>query len=146
MYHKTIKRLLLIILPFIFYGCTIPTDFYIHNLTNEIKTIRIKYHERLSEEHHNNIVYNYVEGVITPREFDKFEDNQLKLIDKNELGDSFVEINLQPTSTTRIANSINYLWLNKYIESIEIENEVVDKHALQSKSQKIKTHYVYLIE
>jgi uncharacterized membrane protein len=134
----------------IFFGCSIPTDFYIQNLTNDIKTIRIKYNIKLVNDFNNDSSethrFYYKNGIINPKDFKGNKKGELKVLEKSIESDSIIVLKLFPKSTTRIVKTQNYRWLNWLIENIEIDNEKIEIKKIASKSKRIKKDYLYLIE
>ena len=145
---RKIKKNPLFVIIILTYGCSIPTDFYIQNLTNKIKTIKIKYNFSLTENlklnSNETYSFHYIDGVVNPKYFNK--KIKIESLKKSIVSDAVIEIQLRPKSTTRIAKTQNYRWLNWVIKNIEIDNEKIDIKEIGSESKRIKNDYLFLIK
>ena len=134
----------------IFFGCSIPTDFYIQNFTNDFKIIKIKYNIKLVNEFNNDssetLRFYYKNEIINPKDFKDNKKGELKVLEKSIKSDSIIVLKLFPKSTTRIVKTLNYRWLHWLIESIEIDNEKIEIKKIASKSKRIKKDYLYQIK
>ena len=133
---------------FIIFGCSIPTDFYIQNLTNESKFIIIKYQgnikSRLENDYYGAFSFNYKNGIASPKDFKK--NKNLSTLNKTVINDYQIEVVLPPSSTTRIEKTHNYGWKTWSIDNIKIDDKEIKIKDIESQSIKDKSDYIYKIE
>ncbi|SDI26461.1 hypothetical protein [Chryseobacterium jejuense] len=130
----------------LFSGCSYLTDFYIQNLTGTKKIITIKYNYLISQAIKNDPAkfrFNYENGILSPKDFQKIK--SLKSIEKIEVKDSAIVLEVQPNSTTRINRSHNGRW-RYMIKSVEVDGKSFSTEELQRKTKFISNDYVYRIE
>ncbi|WP_414846571.1 hypothetical protein [Chryseobacterium sp. IT-36CA2] len=126
-------------------GCSWLTDFYIQNLTDSKKIIKINYSYPISKAIDNesgSFGFNYENGLLSPRAFYKIKNP--KSLEKVEVRDSSIVLELYPNSTTKIYKSHNGSWRYK-IKSVEIDGIIFYPEKLKDKSRYISNHYVYKI-
>ncbi|PWW19068.1 MULTISPECIES: hypothetical protein [unclassified Chryseobacterium] len=127
-------------------GCSWITDFYIQNLTGSKKIIKINYSYPISKAIDNkggNFAFNYENGILSPRSFYKIKNP--KSLEKIEVKDSSIVLELYPNSTTKIYKSHNGSWRYR-IKSVEINGTIFYPSELINKSRYISKDYVYKIE
>lgn len=128
----------------LFSACSYLTDFYIQNLTSTKKIIKINYNYPISKAINNDSFgFNYENKILSPRAFQKLK-NQ-KSLEKIEVRDSAVTLEIQPNSTTRIDKSYNGRWRYR-IKSVEIDGKIFNVKELTKKTKWISNDYVYKIE
>ncbi|MGN7866308.1 hypothetical protein [Chryseobacterium sp. 22458] len=136
-----------IIFVFIFSGCSIPTDFYIQNLTGTQKVLKINYKKgsskRFSEDPYGVFSFNYENDIVNPKFFKKNRKN-LKSLEKKTDSTSATII-IEAHSTVRIEKTHNFYW-SWNIENIEIDGEKYNSKDLEEKSERIKDDYIFKIE
>lgn len=136
-----------IIFVFIFSGCSIPTDFYIQNLTGTQKVLKINYKKgsskRFSEDSYGVFSFNYENDIVNPKFFKKNRKN-LKSLEKKTDSTSATII-IEAHSTVRIEKTHNFYW-SWNIENIEIDGEKYTIKDLKNKSESIKDDYIFKIE
>lgn len=119
---KKMKTTMCFLLLFLLFGCSIRTDFFIQNLSNESKVITIKYKVNLSDPQRElyvrNLNFQYAEGLYSARKFK--DDVALQLLEK-KVSDSLIVFVVPAKSTVRIDKSHNYSW-SGIIDYVEIEN------------------------
>ncbi|WP_241330918.1 hypothetical protein [Chryseobacterium arthrosphaerae] len=147
---NSIKRtwiILGIFFVFIFSGCSIPTDFYIQNLTGTPKVLKINYKkgafDRFSEDSYGTFSFNYENDIVNPKFFKKNRKN-LKSLEK-KADSSGTTITIEAYSTVRIEKTHNFYW-SWNIENIEIDGKRYNSKDLEEKSEKIKDDYIFKIE
>jgi len=126
-------------------GCSWITDFYIQNLTGSKKIIKINYSYSISKAIDNEaggFVFNYENGILSPRSFYKIKNP--KSLEKIEVKDSSIVLELYPNSTTKIYKSHNGSWRYR-IKSIEINGTIFYPSELLNKNRYIRKDYVYKI-
>jgi len=131
MKFNRVSILLFFLSLFLFQGCSIRTDFYIQNFTNDTKLITINYNY-IVEPH-----FEYSKGILNPKVFNNSDDSEFKTINPSQIKDFTLELKLSPITTTRIAKSVNYRWLNSDINYIIIDNEKIDVKNLAENSERI---------
>lgn len=145
---KYFKILFGFFLLFSLLGCSVLTDFYIQNLTNENKIIIIKYKfnikSRLENDPYGEFSFNYKNGIASPKEFRK--NKNLLSLNKTIIDDYQIEVVLPPSSTTRVEKTINYHWRNWSIDNIKIDNKEIKIKDIESQSFKEKSDYIYKIQ
>ena len=137
--------LLSLIFITIFSGCSWLTDFYIQNLTGSKKIIKINYSYPISKSIDNesgSFGFNYENGILSPRAFYKIKNP--KSLEKIEVRDSSIVLELYPNSTTKIYKSYNGSWRYR-IKSVEIDGTIFYPADLKDKSRLITNDYVYKI-
>ncbi|WP_454046206.1 hypothetical protein [Chryseobacterium sp. Marseille-Q8038] len=146
----SIKSMIIGFLSFIFItvlsGCSWLTDFYIQNLTGTKKIIKINYNYPVSkaiDDESGSFAFNYENGILSPRSFYKIKDP--KTLEKIQVRDSSIVLELYPNSTTKIYKSHNGSW-RYMIKSVEIDGKIFYPAALKDKSKFIRNDYVYKIE
>lgn len=130
----------------LFSACSYSTDFYIQNLTGSKKIIKINYNYSVSKaiDHKpDSFGFNYENKILSPRAFQKLKNP--KSLEKIEVRDSAVILEIQPNSTTRIDKSYNGRWRYR-IKSVEIDGEIFNIGELKNKTKWISNDYVYKIE
>lgn len=130
----------------LFSGCSYLTDFYIQNLTGTKKIIKIDYNHPVSKAINNDpisIRFNYENGILSPKAFQKIKN--LKSLEKIEVKDSAIVLEIQPNSTTRIDRSHNGNW-RYMIKSVEVDGKIFSPEELKNKTKFISNDYVYKIE
>lgn len=135
-----------VVFVLLFSGCSYLTDFYIQNLTGSKKIIKINYNYPVSKAINNDPAsfrFNYENEVLSPRAFRKI--NNLKFLEKMELKDSAIVLEIPPNSTTRIDKSHNGRW-RYMIKSVEVDGKTFSTEELQRKTKLISNDYVYKIE
>ncbi|WP_330745855.1 hypothetical protein [Chryseobacterium sp. CP-77] len=126
-------------------GCSWITDFYIQNLTDSKKIIKINYSYPISKAIDNeadSFAFNYESGILSPRSFYKIKNP--KSLEKIEVKDSSIVLELYPNSTTKIYTSHNGSWRYR-IKSVEINGTIFYPSELINKSRYISKSYVYKI-
>ncbi|MGE8553146.1 MAG: hypothetical protein ACN6OB_04290 [Chryseobacterium jejuense] len=146
----SIKSITIGFLSFIFVllfsGCSYLTDFYIQNLTETKKIIKINYNYPISQAIKNDpssLVFNYENVILSPKDFQKIKNP--KSLEKIEIRDSAIILEVQPNSTTRINRSHNGRW-RYMIKNIEVDGKSFSTEELQRKTKFISNDYVYKIE
>lgn len=146
----SIKSITIIFLSFILVtvlsACSYLTDFYIQNHNRSKKIIKINYNYHVSKAINNNpdsFVFNYENEILSPRAFRKVKN--LKSLEKIEVKDSAIVLEIPPNSTTKIAKSYNGRW-RYMIKSVEVEGKIFSPIELQKKTKFISNDYVYKIE
>lgn len=127
-------------------ACSYLTEFYIQNLTGSKKIIKINYNYPVSKAIKNDpssFGFNYENKILSPKAFRKI--NNLKSLEKIEVKDSAIVLEIPPNSTTRIDRSHNGRW-RYMIKSIEVDGKVFSTVELQNKTKFISKDYVYKIE
>lgn len=127
-------------------GCSWITDFYIQNLTDSKKIIKINYRYSISKAIANesdSFAFHYENGIWSPRSFYKIKNP--KSLEKIEVKDSSVVLELYPNSTTKMYTSHNGSWRYR-IKSVEINGTIFYPSELINKSRYISKSYVYTIE
>lgn len=140
------KGLLGIIFILVFSGCSYLTDFYIQNLTATKKILKINYNYPISKVINNdstNFGFNYENGILSPKAFRKIKN--LKSLQKIEVKDSAVVLEIPPNSTTRIDKNHNGRW-RYMIKSVQVDGKAFSTAELQNKTKFISNDYVYKIE
>ncbi|WP_185288052.1 hypothetical protein [Chryseobacterium lactis] len=128
----------------LFSACSYLTDFYIQNLTSTKKIIKINYNYPISKAINNDSFgFNYENKILSPRAFQKLKNP--KSLEKIEVRDSAVILEIQPNSTTRIDKSYNGRWRYR-IKSVEIDGKIFNVKELTDKTKWISNDYVYKIE
>lgn len=129
-------------------GCSVLTDFYIQNLSNESKHIIIKYKFNIKSQLENDssgeFSFNYKNGIASPKEFRN--NKNLPSLNKTVINDYQIEVVLPPSSTTRVEKTLNYRWRSWSIDNIKIGNKEIKIEDIESKSIKDKSDYIYKIE
>ncbi|WP_313092436.1 hypothetical protein [Chryseobacterium flavum] len=126
-------------------GCSWITDFYIQNLTGSKKIIKINYSYPISKAIDNeggSFAFNYENGILSPRSFYKIKNP--KSLEKIEVKDSSIVLELYPNSTTKIYKSHNGSWRYR-IKSVEINGTIFYPSELINKNRYISKDYVYKI-
>ncbi|UKB85621.1 hypothetical protein LF887_08365 [Chryseobacterium sp. MEBOG06] len=145
--HKRIRPLFTIIFLFILSGCAVGTDFYIQNLTDVKKMITINYKSRvfndLKRPFHRDLSFNYEDEIVSPKVFKKIKN--LKTLEKIEVRDSSVIMELHPHSTTRIDQTFNANWYMT-INSVDIDGKEYSIKELEKNAEKIHNDYIYKIK
>ncbi|MGU3376929.1 hypothetical protein [Chryseobacterium sp. M5A1_1a] len=143
------KTGILVVIIFIlsFLGCSTLNDFYVQNFTQTKKVIKINYNTSISKvlnvQYPGRFSFNYENEIIKPRTFIKRKN--LKSLEKIEVSDSIIMLEIPPHSTVRIERTRNYNW-DWAIDNIEIDHQKYSIQELQKKSKKFKTDYVYEIK
>lgn len=141
-----LRVLLCFLSLFLFCGCSIRTDLYIQNLTENNLKITIKYKNSIIDRIDENyeLTFNFVNGVVPPKSFE--DEINLQSLDKTIINDSTIVVELPKLSTVRIEKSTNNMWLHYSIDYIEIKEKQIFAEEIKSKSVKIKSDYVYKIK
>lgn len=144
--NRCIILILGIAFVFIFSGCSIPTDFYIQNLSNTKKTVKVNYKKgvlkRFSEDLYGTFSFNYENDIVQPKFFKKSKN--LKTLEK-KVDSSSITVEIAAHSTVRIEKTHNYYW-SWNIETIEIDDLKYSIKELEKKSENSKNDYVFRIE
>ncbi|WP_347217196.1 hypothetical protein [Chryseobacterium sp.] len=145
-----VKSITIALLSFIFVlmfsACSYLTDFYIQNLTGTKKIIEINYNYPVSKAINNDPAgfgFNYENEILSPKAFRKIKNP--KSLEKIEVKDSAIVLEVPPNSTTRIDKSHNGRW-RYMIKSVEVDGKAFSTIALQNKTKLISKDYVYKIE
>lgn len=140
------KSILSVVFVLVFWGCSIPTDFYLQNLTETKKTVKINYKKRmvkeLSEGFYGTLSFNYENDIVQPKFFRKNK-NLKSLVKKLDSSGTTLEIN--PNSTVRIEKTHNFMW-KWYIVDVEIDGQKYSIDEIIKKSESIKDDYIFKIE
>lgn len=146
----SIKSITIIFLSFILVtvlsACSYLTEFYIQNHTGSKKIIKINYNYSISKSINkdpDNFGFNYENGILSPRAFRKVKN--LKSLEKIEVKDSAIVLEIPPNSTARIEKSHNGRW-RYMIKSVEVDGKFFSPTELQKKTKFISNDYVYKIE
>ncbi|MGH1516387.1 hypothetical protein [Chryseobacterium sp. JK1] len=144
---KQIRFLLVMVFLFALSGCSISTDFYLQNLTDTKKTVTINYKKKLLDDlkrpFHKDLNFNYEDEVLSPKDFKKIKN--LKTLEKIEIKDSAITMELNPHSTTRIDQTYNSSWYRR-INSVDIDGKKYSIQELEKNAERIRTDYVYTIK
>lgn len=87
--------------------------------------------------------FNYENKILSPRAFQKIKNP--KSLEKIEVSNSAVILEIQPNSTTRIDKSYNGGWRYR-IKSVEIDGKTFNVEELKNKTKWISNDFVYKIE
>lgn len=140
------KSILSVVFVLVFWGCSIPTDFYLQNLTETKKTVKINYKKRmvkeLSEGFYGTLSFNYENDIVQPKFFRK--NKNLKSLEK-KLDSSGTTLEINPHSTVRIEKTHNFMW-KWYIVDVEIDGQKYSIDEIIKKSESIKDDYIFKIE
>lgn len=140
------KGILSAVFVLVLWGCSIPTDFYIQNLTETKKTVKVHYTKRtlaeLAEDSFGTFSFNYENEIVNPSVFKK--NKNLKSLEK-KVDSSGITIEIAPHSTVRIEKTHNYMW-DWNILGVEIDNQKYNIGEIKDKSEKIKDDYIFRIE
>lgn len=130
------------------FGCSIPTEFFIQNLTSSKHIIKINYKKKISNDLINDdygrLSFNYENGILKPGYFNRNKNN-LKSLEKTVINDTIIMIEVPANSTTRIEKTHNYSW-HWTIKSVEIDNQEYSMKELGKKAEKKRDNYIYKIE
>lgn len=130
------------------FGCSIPTEFFIQNLTSSKHIIKINYKKKISNylisDDYGRLSFNYENGILKPGYFNRNKNN-LKSLEKTVISDTIIMIEVPASSTTRIEKTHNYNW-HWTIKSVEIDNQEYSMEELGQKAEKIRNNYIYKIE
>ncbi|MDR4954693.1 hypothetical protein REB14_21140 [Chryseobacterium sp. ES2] len=144
--NAIIKGVLSVVFVLVFWGCSIPTDFYIQNLTETKKTVKINYKKRmvkeLSEGSYGAFSFNYENDIVQPKFFRKTKN--LKSLEK-KMDSSGVMLEINPHSTVRIEKTHNFMW-KWYIVDVEIDGQKYSIDEIAKKSENVKDDYIFKIE
>ncbi|AZA76111.1 hypothetical protein EG347_00485 [Chryseobacterium sp. G0186] len=139
--------LVVIFFALLFIGCSTLNDFYVQNFTQTKKTIKISYKTSISKvlnpQFPGRFSFNYENEIIKPRLFVKRKN--LKSLEKIEVGDSALILEIPPHSTVRIERTRNYNW-SWAIDHVEVDHQKYSIEELQKQSKRFKTDYVYEIK
>ncbi|BAP30914.1 uncharacterized protein CHSO_1877 [Chryseobacterium sp. StRB126] len=127
-------------------GCSYLTEFYIQNLTGSKKIIKINYNYPVSKAINNDPAsfgFNYENEVLSSKAFRKI--NNLKSLEKIEVKDSAIVLEIPPNTTTRIDKSHNGRW-RYMIKSVEADGKIFSTVELQNITKFISNDYIYKIE
>ncbi|KFC19256.1 hypothetical protein [Chryseobacterium sp. FH1] len=128
--------------------CSVLSDFYIQNLTNESQLIIIKYKFNIKSQLENDssggFSFNYKNAIANPKEFRN--NKNLPELNKTVINGYQIEVILSPSSTTRVEKTLNYNWRNWSIDFIKLGNKEIKIEDIQSHSIKDKNDYIYKIE
>ena len=144
--NAMIRVLLAGLFVFLFWGCSWITDFYIQNLTGTKKIIKITYNYSVSKAINSDPAsfgFNYENEILSSKAFRKIKN--LKSLEKIEVKDSAIVLEVPPNSTTRIDQSHNGRW-RYMIKSVEIDGKAFSPEELKNKTKFISKDYVYKIE
>jgi hypothetical protein len=140
------KSILSVVFVLVFWGCSIPTDFYLQNLTETKKTVKINYKKRmvkeLSEGFYGTLSFNYENDIVQPKFFRK--NKNLKSLEK-KIDSSGATLEINPHSTVRIEKAHNFMW-KWYIVDVEIDGQKYSIDEIIKKSESIKDDYIFKIE
>lgn len=129
-----------------FSACSYLTEFYIQNLTESKKIITINYSYPVSKAINNDPAsfgFNYEDEILSPKAFRKIKN--LKSLEKIEVKDSVIVLEVPPNSTTKIDKSHNGRW-RYMIKSVEVDGKTFSIVDLQNKTKFISNDYVYRIK
>lgn len=90
----------------------------------------------------DSFAFNYESGILSPRSFYKIKNP--KSLEKIEVKDSSIVLELYPNSTTKIYKSHNGSWRYR-IKSVEINGIIFYPSELINKNRYISKDYVYKI-
>jgi len=140
------KSILSVVFVLVFWGCSIPTDFYLQNLTETKKTVKINYKKRmvkeLSEGFYGTLSFNYENDIVQPKFFRK--NKNLKSLEK-KIDSSGATLEINPHSTVQIEKTHNFMW-KWYIVDVEIDGQKYSIDEIIKKSESIKDDYIFKIE
>ncbi|MCE4063672.1 hypothetical protein LXM63_01075 [Chryseobacterium gleum] len=140
------KSILSVVFVLVFWGCSIPTDFYLQNLTETKKTVKINYKKRmvkeLSKGFYGTLSFNYENDIVQPKFFRK--NKNLKSLEK-KIDSSGATLEINPHSTVRIEKTHNFMW-KWYIVDVEIDGQKYSIDEIIKKSESIKDDYIFKIE
>ncbi|MBL3546014.1 hypothetical protein [Chryseobacterium sp. KMC2] len=141
------KILFGIIFLFFLLGCSIPTDFYIQNLSQTKKTVKINYNRKISkllkDSLYDSFSFNYENNIVQPRFF--HVNKNLKHLEKISIDSCSISLEIEPHSTVRIEKTHNYWWTHM-IGYIEIDGQPYDIQELRKNSEEVKHDYIYKIK
>lgn len=135
-------KYILFFLLFILVGCTIPTNFYIQNLTNRSISLKVTFQKPYKEfTPEKGINFYSVDGLKISKNLSKHK--KVTKLDFEKIDDKTFVINLPPLSTTQIESTRNF---NYNIDKIEFENKKRDLGDLTVNSTRKKGNYIYQIK
>lgn len=153
-YHKllilcnSLKYSLDLLFFLLLFSCSIPTEFFIQNLTSSKHIIKINYKKKISNylinDDYRRLSFNYENGILKPGYFNRNK-NDLKSLKKTVINDTIIMIEVPANSTTRIEKTHNYSW-HWTIKSVEIDNQEYSMEELGKKAEKKRNNYMYKIE
>lgn len=145
--RKFLTSFIAFIFLFTLSGCSIPTDFYLQNLTGTKKIIKINYSgnivNSLEKDTYGRFSFNYIDDVVNPRLFKR--EKNIKSLGKIKIDSTSITVEMGPESTMRVEKAHNYHW-NWRIASIEIDDKVYTIKELNENSDKIKNDYIFKIK
>lgn len=124
-------------------SCSIPTDLFIQNYTNEDILLKIYYNERIEFSENKDLIFLFDSVIVKPKRFLK-KDN-LQSLKVNKESEYILTIEIPKKSTSRIEATSNYRYMDK-IEWIEFNKTKLTIDEFMSLTKRQKSHYVYLIE
>lgn len=136
-----------IVFVLVFLGCSKTTDFYIQNLTQSKKHIKINYNyiitSDVNRDSYGDFSFNYKNGIVMPKVFKA--DKNVKPLENIKIDSTSITLIVEPQSTVRISKTYNYLW-QWNISTIEIDDKSYDINELKNGAEKVKDDYVYQIK
>ena len=143
-YLFKIKFLFSLSMLFLLCGCSIQTNIYVQNLTNQTKPVTIKYKCKSEIWIRFNHEMKYIDR-IEPVKFFKRKNEEKLLVLEHKVYDSMVVVNLPPKSTTRIVETSNYRWYSN-IEYVEIDSHRYTIYEFKEKLAEAKRDWLFKIE
>lgn len=143
-YLSTIKLFCTLSVLFLLCGCSIQTNIYVQNLTDEMKVVSIKYKRRFAEIKRPYHELKYIDRIEPVKFFKPKNENKLKVLEQ-KVNDSMIVLNLPPRSTSRIEQTSNYNW-HSTIEYVEIDDHKYSIEELDQKLGSVKNEDLLKIE
>lgn len=141
---KLLKNIFLISILLFLNSCSIPTHFFIQNLTQKNCELIIVYNKSINKlSQSGSYRIKWLNGIVTPKVFNKsIETTDIEL---TQINDSTLVLNIPKESTIKVAQSYN-MYFTKYIKQIEINERILSIDDLINQSHRKNGMFTYHIE
>lgn len=141
---KLLKNIFLISIVLFFNSCTIPTHFFIQNLTQKNCELIIMYNTPINKlPQSGSYDIKWLNGIVTPKVFNKsIETTEIEF---TQINDSTLIFIIPKESTIRVTQSSN-MYFTKYIKQIGINESIFSIDDLVTQSHRKNGMFTYQIK
>ena len=140
---KSSLKLLLLFMFIFLSGCSVRTDLFVQNYTNEDIMFKIVYNQAIDFLRYKDYTFRFENGIVDPKSF--LKSKSLKVIEFQKSNDSTLLVKIPKNSTARIEATSNMLYVRN-ISVVEFADKKISMKNLYESLVGKNTDKIYKIE
>jgi len=124
-------------------GCSVRTDLFVQNYTNEDIMFKIVYNQAIDFLRYKDYTFRFENGIVDPKSF--LKSKSLKVIEFQKSNDSTLLVKIPKNSTARIEATSNMLYVRN-ISVVEFADKKISMKNLYESLVGKNTDKIYKIE